>query len=71
MEETETNEQIPEKSLNEEIKELVEGRLKQLLEQGVQVEDIDYFGKLVDIHKDVENEDYWKIKKEVLKYDVR
>lgn len=71
MEETETNEQIPEKSLNEEIKELVEGRLKQLLEQGVQVEDIDYFGKLVDIHKDIENEDYWKIKKEVLKYDVR
>lgn len=71
MEETETNEQVPEKSLSEEIKELVEGRLKQLLEQGVQVEDIDYFGKLVDIHKDIENEDYWKIKKEVLKYDVR
>lgn len=71
MEETEINEQIPEKSLDEEIKELVEGRLKQLLEQGVQADDIDYFGKLVDIHKDIENENYWKIKKEVLKYDVR
>ena len=60
-----------EKTLSEEIKELVETKIKKLMETGIQVGNIDYFGRLVDIHKDIENEDYWKIKKEVLKNDVR
>ena len=49
------------------IKELVEKELKRLSESGIQVNNIDYYGKLVDIHKDIENEDYWKEKKEVYK----
>lgn len=61
----------PEKALTEKIKELVETKLEKLMETGIQVGNIDYFGKLVDIHKDIENEDYWKIKKEVLENDVR
>ena len=60
-----------EKTLSEEIKELVETKIKKLMETGIQVGNIDYCGRLVDIHKDIENEDYWKIKKEVLKNDVR
>lgn len=72
MEEEKKNEEKQEeKSLSEEIKELVETKIKKLMETGIQVGNIDYFGRLVDIHKDIENEDYWKIKKEVLKYDVR
>lgn len=60
-----------EKTLKEKIKETVEGKLEKLLETGIQASNVDYFGKLVDIHKDIENEDYWKIKKEVLENDVR
>ena len=60
-----------EKTLNNKIKEVVEGKIEKLLETGIQASNIDYFGKLVDIHKDIENEEYWKIKKEVMSDDVR
>lgn len=63
--------QTPEKSLNDKIKETVEGKIEKLLETGIQASNVDYFGKLIDIHKDIENEEYWKIKKEVLENDVR
>lgn len=61
----------PEKTLNEKVKTLVETKIEKLLETGIQVGNVDYFGKLIDIHKDIENEEYWKIKKEVLEHDVR
>ena len=60
-----------EKTFTNKVKELVETKIEKLLETGIQVGNIDYFGKLVDIHKDMENEEYWKIKKEVLENDVR
>lgn len=60
-----------EKTFTNKVKELVETKIEKLLEAGIQVGNIDYFGKLVDIHKDMENEEYWKIKKEVLENDVR
>ncbi len=56
-----------EKSFNQQVSELVEEKIKKLIESGVQVGNIDYFSKLVDIHKDMENESYWKDKKEVMK----
>ena len=49
------------------LKELVEAELKDILNIGIQVENIDNLGKLVDIHKDIENEEYWKEKEEVYK----
>lgn len=61
----------PEKMFSEKVKELVETKIEKLMETGIQVGNIDYFSKLVDIHKDMENEDYWKVKKEVLENDVR
>lgn len=72
MEEEKKNqvEQV-EKTLKDKIKETVEGKLEKLLETGIQASNVDYFGKLVDIHKDIENEEYWKVKKEVLENDVR
>ncbi len=60
-----------EKTLTEKVKELVETKIEKLMETGIQVGNIDYFTKLVDIHKDIENEEYWKVKKEVLENDVR
>ncbi len=61
----------PDKTILEKVKTTVESKLEKLMETGIQVGNIDYFYKLIDIHKDIENEDYWKIKKEVLENDVR
>ena len=60
-----------EKTFTEKVKELVESKIEKLMETGIQVGNVDYFYKLVDIHKDMENEEYWKLKKEVLENDVR
>lgn len=51
------------------IKKLVETELKEILDIGIQQDNIDNVGKLVDIHKDIENEEYWKKKEEV--YQMR
>ena len=63
--------QSSDKTILEKAKEIVESKLEKLMETGIQVSNIDYFYKLIDIHKDIENEDYWRIKKEVLENDVR
>lgn len=47
------------------LKELVETELKDILNIGIQEDNIDNLGKLVDIHKDIENEEYWNKKEEV------
>lgn len=46
-----------EEQLNKEIKNIVEN-------ESVQIGNIDYLYKLVDIHKDMKNEEYWKKKEE-------
>lgn len=65
------SEQPEKKSVTEKVKSLVESKIEKLMETGIQVGNIDYFYKLIDIHKDIENEEYWKVKKEVLENDVR
>lgn len=56
---------------SEEIKqktnEQVEGLIERILNEGIQSGNLDMLGKLVDIHKDLANEDYWKKKEEVYK----
>lgn len=64
-------EQQPEKTILDKAKDVVESKLEKLIETGIQVSNVDYFYKLIDIHKDIENEEYWKVKKEVLENDVR
>lgn len=75
-EKLEQNEQVQETDVMNDIKELVENELEQLVKVGIQSNNIDNFGKLVDIHKDIENECYWRNKEEVMKmrysdYDER
>lgn len=65
-EKTKQNEQSQNKNVMDDVKGLVENELKQLIKTGIQSNNIDNFGKLVDIHKDIENECYWKVKKEVM-----
>lgn len=51
-----------------ELKEKIEGKIKTLTEEGLDNCDIDMLGKMVDIHKDIEQEEYHcekiKLKKE-------
>lgn len=49
------------------IKEQVEQQIKNISEEGVQIGNIEYLCKLIDVHKDIANEEYWKVKEEVYK----
>ena len=48
------------------IKQLVEKELKQFSNAELDRNDLDVLYKLVDIYKDLENLDYWNVKKEVM-----
>ena len=43
-------------------KEEVEKFIKQVTESGLQVANVELLYKLIDIHKDINNEEYWKKK---------
>ena len=47
------------------IKEKVEKIISDMGERELEPNDIDMLGKLVDIHKDIANEEYWKEKLEM------
>jgi hypothetical protein len=48
----------------EKIKEQIAEQIKCIEAEGVQSANIDYLGKLVDVHKDIAHEEYWKNKEE-------
>lgn len=58
---------MEDRELYERLKKQVEEKIGNVVEAGIQNNNIDVLGKLVDIHKDLENEKYWKKKEE--KYD--
>lgn len=61
-----------EKPLQENLLEKVESRLTQIINsEGVKRDNVDYLYKLVDIHKDLKNENYWKIKEEKYHEEIR
>lgn len=49
-------------------REEVEKIMGNIVNNGLQIEDVDLLYKLIDIHKDIENECYWKIKEENMRY---
>lgn len=57
--------------MNEELKSKIEKGICNLTENGLEINDIDILSKLVDIHKDLENEEYWNVKKEALEMKYR
>lgn len=57
-------EEKQEKKVTEHLKEKVEEQLNKIIEQGVSISNVDYIYKLIDIHKDIANEEYWKVKEE-------
>lgn len=69
MEENSETEEIK-KSIEEEIICDVEESICEILEQGLSPDNLDMLYKLVDIHKDIHNEKYWKVKeREIMRYD--
>lgn len=51
----------------ENILEKVESKITEIINtQGVKKDNVDYLYKLIDIHKDLKNENYWKVKEEKL-----
>jgi hypothetical protein len=53
------------------LKEQVEKGIKALTENGIESNNLETLGQLVDIHKDLANEEYWKKKMEVMKMRYR
>lgn len=51
------------------VKEEVEKLIDCITKEELKSSDVDLLGKLIDIHKDLSNEKYWKIKEEV--YNMR
>lgn len=49
------------------VKEETEKVIDVILEDGIRKDNIDFLYKVIDIHKDIANEDYWKVKKEDMK----
>lgn len=49
-------------------KEEVEKLIKQITESGLQVANVELLYKLIDIHKDIENEKYWEKKEKNMMY---
>ncbi len=54
-----------EEKLEKNVLEKIEKKIEALIaKDGIKKENVDYIYKLIDIHKDLKNEDYWKIKEE-------
>lgn len=56
------------KSVLEDLLKKTEKKLEEIATVGITTENLDNLGKLIDIHKDIKNEDYWKAKEENYMY---
>lgn len=52
----------------EKLKQETEKKIEEVMKQGLQPNNIDMIYSLVDIHKDIANEEYWKEKGEHMRY---
>ena len=60
-----------EKELKERLEKELENQIGIIVEDGFGYENLDKLGKLVDIHKDLANEEYWKKKEEVMENEIQ
>lgn len=56
------------KSVLDKLCKKTEEKLEEIEKVGITSENLDNLGKLIDIHKDIKNEDYWKAKEEFYMY---
>lgn len=52
----------------EQLKQETEKKIEEVMKQGLQPNNVDMLYSLVDIHKDIANEEYWKEKGEHMRY---
>ena len=52
----------------EKLKQETEKKIEEVMQQGLQPNNVDMLYSLVDIHKDIANEEYWKEKGEHMRY---
>lgn len=58
--------------MDDKLKNQIEEKINTIVgDEGIQMGNLDMLGKLVDIHKDLSNEDYWNKKKEVMEMRYR
>lgn len=58
--------------MDKEVLDKVEKKITELINrEGIKKDNVDYLFKLVDIHKDLKNEDYWKVKEEKYNDEIR
>lgn len=70
MEKTEQTEDIVHKSVCDKVIEKMEKSIESMIEKDITVDDLNILDKLVDIHKDMYNEKYWKVKERaMMRYD--
>lgn len=62
----EKKEEKKQENVIQKVKEESEKVIKKILDQGIRSDNVDYLYKLVDIHKDIANEEYWEEKEESL-----
>ena len=53
---------MEEKNIKTQLKEKAEELIDSILKEGIQQNNIEFLEKIVDIHKDISNEEYWKEK---------
>lgn len=51
--------------------EQLDSKIEEILSVGINDENMNDLYKIIDIHKDLANEDYWNIKKEVYKNEIQ
>jgi hypothetical protein len=54
------------KDLKKSIKEKTEEQIQTVIDSGISSNNLDYLYKLVDIHKDIANEEYWEEKEDYM-----
>lgn len=64
----EINEMKEYKDIHTQTKEETEKIIKDILDDGITNDNIDYLYKVIDIHKDIANEEYWKEKEDNMRY---
>lgn len=59
---------MEDKKVLKELKEATEKKIEEVMKQGLQANNVEMLYSLVDIHKDIANEEYWKEKGEHMRY---
>lgn len=57
---------MEEKNVKVQLKEKIEELMSSILNEGIQQNNIEFLEKIVDIHKDISNEEYWEEKKDMM-----